>query len=153
MNYKNESDEELLNKKIIEEDEVKKKYDKKIGDIKFNRGVNFSIEYLKNNEINMIKFENLDYPKRAKNISLYYSEEYNSFNAITYDSANNESKKDFNLIKDLEKKYKLNIVVSEIEKAYSEYQEELNAINEKYENIKNQSILDSPELEIKKSEN
>ena len=51
MSY-NKSKNELTNKKISEKDKAKEKYNKKIGDIKFNRGVNFSIEYLKTDDIN-----------------------------------------------------------------------------------------------------
>ena len=126
---------------------------KKIGDIKFNRGVNFSIEYLKTDDINYIKFEDMEYKPNAKNITLYYSEEYNSFNSIVFEIDDDTKFKTTDLTKQLTKKYKLDLVVREIEMAHQEYKEELISIEKKYEDIENQSIMKEPELELKKGNN
>ena len=152
MSY-NKSKNELTNKKISEKDKAKEKYNKKIGDIKFNRGVNFSIEYLKTDDINYIKFEDMEYKPNAKNITLYYSEEYNSFNSIVFEIDDDTKFKTTDLTKQLTKKYKLDLVVREIEMAHQEYKEELISIEKKYEDIENQSIMKEPELELKKGNN
>lgn len=152
MNYKKE-EKELTNKKLAEKDKAKEEFNKKLGDIKFNRGVNFSIEYLKDDDINYIKFENMEHKPNAKNISLYYNEEYNCFNSIMFEIDDYSNFKTKDLSKELIKKYKLELAVKEIEMAHQEYKEELNNIDKKYEDIENQSITKDPELELKKVNN
>lgn len=152
MNYK-KGEKELTNKKLAEKDKAKEEFNKKLGDIKFNRGINFSIEYLKDDDINYIKFENMEHKPNAKNISLYYNEEYNCFNSIMFEIDDYSNFKTKDLSKELIKKYKLELAVKEIEMAHQEYKEELNNIDKKYEDIENQSIMKDPEFELKKVNN
>ena len=95
----------------------------------------------------------MEYKPNAKNITLYYSEEYNSFNSIVFEIDDDTKFKTTDLTKQLTKKYKLDLVVREIEMAHQEYKEELISIEKKYEDIENQSIMKEPELELKKGNN
>lgn len=146
--------EEIVNKKIAEKNLAKEKYDRKIGDIKVKRGINFSIEYLKSERINSIMFTNLEYKNKAKNITLYYNADRNSFNAVTYEVSKNatiQDLRDTTLIKKLEKEYKLQVVIEEIEKANLEYIRSLNEIDQKYMQIEREQMVSEKELEIKKN--
>lgn len=145
---------EMVNKKIAEKNLAKEKYDRKIGDIKVKRGINFSIEYLKSEKINSIMFTNLEYKNKAKKITLYYNAERNKFNAVTYEVSKNitiQDLRDTTLIKKLEKEYKLQVVIEEIEKANLEYIRSLDAIDRKYIQIEKEPLVSEKELEIKKN--
>ncbi len=146
--------EEIVNKKIAEKNLAKEKYDRKIGDIKVKRGINFSIEYLKSGKINSIVFTNLEYKNKAKKITLYYDAERNKFNAVTYEISKNatiQDLRDTTLIKRLEKEYKLQVVIEEVEKANIEYIRSLDEIDKKYMQIEREQLVTEKELEIKKN--
>lgn len=149
----NKNKDELINKKISEKDEAKIEYEKKLGDIKTKRGVHFSVNYLKDNEINSITFSNLKYKNKAKNISLYYNGEYESFNAISYELNQNttlQDTKDITLIEKLNEEYKLKIVVNEIEDANTQYKNKLLEIDKKYSNLDSQEEISNNDIELKK---
>lgn len=150
---KNKNNQELIQKKIAEKDKAKEEYDKKIGDIKTRRGVNFSVDYLKNDNINSIMFSNLTYKNKARNIMLYYSGEYQTFNAITYELNQNATSKDLNdrtFIEKIEEEYKLNLVVEEIEDANNSYRNKLLEIDKKYSEKEKEQLLSDQDIELKK---
>lgn len=151
---KDKNHDELIKKKIAEKDKAKSEYDKKIGDIKSTRGVNFSIDYLKNDNINSVMFSNLKYKNKAKNVMVYYNGEYKNFNAITYELNQNitqDDLEDTSMIKKLCDEYKLKMVVKEIEDANEEYRNNLSEIDKKYESLEKEEILSDEDIELKKS--
>lgn len=145
---------EIINKKIYEKDEAKINYEKRLGDIKTKRGIHFSIDYLKEEDINFITFSNLKYKNQTKNISVYYNNSYDKFSAITYEINQNQTlnnTKEVTLIQKLEKEYKLRIVVNEIKEAHAEYKNKLLEIDKKYSEIQEQTQISNDDLELKKS--
>lgn len=152
MSYKKNKNKEFATKKIKEKDDCKEEYNKKIGDIKVRNGINFSIDYLKDNKIDSIIFSDLEYQKKAKNISVFYNSEYNDFNAISYELYKNKTIKDINdvtLIDKITNKYKLHQVINEIEVATNNYREQLKKIDNKYKEKMKEQISNS-NIEIKK---
>lgn len=151
---KKKDNEELIKKKIAEKDNAKIEYDQKIGDIKVTRGVNFSVDYLKNENINTIVFTNLKYKNEAKNVSVFYNGERKLFNAITYEPMNNGKEignDEKGLFEKIKKEYKLKQVVDEIEKANNKYQNDLIEIDKKYQELEQVNDLSDDEVEIKKT--
>lgn len=100
-------------------------------------------------------FTNLEYKNKAKNITLYYNAERNKFNAITYEVSKNatiQDLRDTTLIKKLEKEYKLQLVIEEVEKANIEYIRTLDEIDKKYMQMEREQLVVEKELEIKKND-
>lgn len=143
-------DKEMLNKKISEEDKAKLKYKEKLELLKQHYGIEFDITYFKNNEIDKIKFYDLEYKKSVKNISLTYDKKIGKFNYIFYEYESETSLKntdDKKIISTLNKEKKLKLVIADINRLNNEYQLELKNINEKYDSKLEES---GKELEINK---
>ena len=140
----------MLNKKISEEDKAKLKYKEKLELLKQHYGIEFDITYFKNNEIDKIKFYDLEYKKSVKNISLTYDKKIGKFNYIFYEYESETSLKntdDKKIISTLNKEKKLKLVIADINRLNNEYQLELKNINEKYDSKLEES---GKELEINK---
>lgn len=145
-----EFEEENLKKKIIEKDKVKLKYKQKIELIKQHYGVEFDVYYFQNENIDKIKFTNLEYKTTAKNISLVYDNKVGKFNYIFYDYDNEQAMRNYDekkIINGLNREKKLKLVVAEVKRLNEEYQKELTEIDEKYSN---NSIQNTNELELRK---
>lgn len=145
-----EFEEENLKKKIIEKDKAKLKYKQKIELIKQHYGVEFDVYYFKNENIDKIKFTNLEYKTTAKNISLVYDNKVGKFNYIFYDYDNEQAMRNYDekkIINGLNREKKLKLVVAEVKRLNEEYQKELTEIDEKYSN---NSIQNTNELELRK---
>lgn len=148
----NQNFEENLKKKIVEKDQAKLKYKQKLELIKQHYGVDFDVYYFKNNDIDKIKFSNLDFKSVAKNISVVYDNKIGKFNYIFYDYDNEQAIRNYDdkkLIDGLNREKKLKLVVAEIKRLNENYKKELNEIDEKYRE-NNQEI--GKELEIRKNE-
>lgn len=145
-----DNDKELIKKKIIEKDKAKLKYKQKLELVKQHYGVDFNITYFENNNINKVKFSNLEFKSSAKNISLVYDNKIGKFNYIFYDYANKQSLKNYDakkLMNSLNREKKLKLVIAEIKRLNEEYKAELNKIEEKY---KEDDIEEIKELDYKK---
>lgn len=143
---------ELIAKKIEEKNQLKINYEKKLGNIKTTRGINFSIDYLKDNNINTVIFSNLLYQNKVKNIVIYYSGEHKVFNAISCELNEDVNASDLekvNLIEKLKKQYKLSLIIKEINEATEEYRNELLEIDKKYKKLEKERILSAKGLEFK----
>lgn len=145
-----DNDKELIKKKIIEKDKAKLKYKQKLELVKQHNGVDFNITYFENNNIDKVKFYNLELKSSAKNISLIYDNKIGKFNYIFYDYDNEQSLKNYDakkLMNSLNREKKLKLVIAEIKRLNEEYKAELNKIEEKY---KEDDIKEIKELDYKK---
>ncbi len=145
-----DNDKELIKKKIIEKDKAKLKYKQKLELLKQHYGVDFDITYFENNNIDKVKFYNLEFKSSAKNISLIYDNKIGKFNYIFYDYDNEQSLKNYDakkLMNSLNREKKLKLVIAEIKRLNEEYKAELNKIEEKY---KEDDIKEIKELDYKK---
>ena len=145
-----DNDKELIKKKIIEKDKAKLKYKQKLELVKQHYGVDFNITYFENNNIDKVKFYNLELKSSAKNISLIYDNKIGKFNYIFYDYDNEQSLKNYDakkLMNSLNREKKLKLVIAEIKRLNEEYKAELNKIEEKY---KEDDIKEIKELDYKK---
>ena len=145
-----DNDKKLIKKKIIEKDKAKLKYKQKLELLKQHYGVDFDITYFENNNIDKVKFYNLEFKSSAKNISLIYDNKIGKFNYIFYDYDNEQSLKNYDakkLMNSLNREKKLKLVIAEIKRLNEEYKAELNKIEEKY---KEDDIKEIKELDYKK---
>ena len=141
-----------LNKKIVEKDEAKLKYKQKLELVKQHYGVEFDVYYFKNENIDKIKFINLEFKNVAKNISLVYDNKLEKFNYIFYDYDNEQMIRNYDekrLISGLNREKKLKLVVAEVKRLNEEYQKELTEIDEKYSIKEHENVN---ELELRKKE-
>ena len=147
-----EIEEENLKKKIIEKDKAKLKYKQKLELIKQHYGVEFDVYYFDNENIDKIKFSNLEFKTSAKNVSLVYDNKIGKFNYIFYDYDSEQAIRNYDekkIISGLNREKKLKLVIAEVKRLNEEYQIELAEIDEKF-NENNQEIGD--ELEYRKKE-
>lgn len=149
-----ELDEENLKKKIIEKDKAKLKYKQKLELVKQHYGVEFDVYYFKNENIDKIKFSNLEFKTSAKNVSLIYDNKIGKFNYIFYDYDSEQAIRNYDekkIISGLNREKKLKLVIAEVKRVNEEYKKELLEIEERYdENI--EEISDELEY-IRKEEN
>ncbi len=130
-------DNNLIKKKISEKNKAKKKYLEKLELLKQSYGVEFKIDSFKNDDINKIRFYNMNYQKSIKNVSMVYDNKYGKFNYLSYDySVERDSKtlSNHKIIEDLNREKKLKLLVDEILKFNIEYKQELMEIDNKYSN-------------------
>lgn len=130
-------DNDLIKKKISEKNKAKKKYLEKLELLKQSYGVEFKIDSFKNDDINKIRFYNMNYQKSIKNVSMVYDNKYGKFNYLSYDySVERDSKtlSNHKIIEDLNREKKLKLLVDEILKFNIEYKQELMEIDNKYSN-------------------
>ena len=117
-----------LKKKIVEKDKAKLKYKQSLELIKQHYGVEFDVYYFKNENIDKIKFSNLEFKTSAKNITMVYDNKIGKFNYIFYDYDNETSMKnltDKKIIDGLNREKKLKLVVAEVKRLNEEYRKEL----------------------------
>lgn len=141
-----------LKKKIVEKDKAKLKYKQSLELIKQHYGVEFDVYYFKNENIDKIKFSNLEFKTSAKNITMVYDNKIGKFNYIFYDYDNETSMKnltDKKIIDGLNREKKLKLVVAEVKRLNEEYRKELTEIDEKYKNDDKEIVN---ELEYRKRE-
>ena len=141
-----------LKKKIVEKDKAKLKYKQSLELIKQHYGVEFDVYYFKNENIDKIKFSNLEFKTSAKNITIVYDNKIGKFNYIFYDYDNETSMKnltDKKIIDGLNREKKLKLVVAEVKRLNEEYRKELTEIDEKYKNDDKEIVN---ELEYRKRE-
>lgn len=149
-------DNEELTKMIVQEkDKIELQYKQKINNIKKYYGVEFDVSHFKNGSIKDIRFANLKYRKNYNKISIIYDYKTDRVGLITYEfSDSNEVRKANHklLLKDLDKEYKLHLIISEVRKVNREYVEEINEL----ENTLRESLIDENNiqktLEIRKQE-
>lgn len=147
-----ELEEENLKKKIIEKDKAKLKYKQKLELIKQHYGVEFDVYYFDNENIDKIKFSNLEFKTSAKNVSLVYDNKIGKFNYIFYDYDSEQAIRNYDekkIINGLNREKKLKLVIAEVKRLNEEYKKELLEIEEKYKE-NTEEIGD--ELEYRKKE-
>lgn len=146
-------DSELVKKKISEKNKAKKKYLEKIELLKQAYGVEFKVDNFKNNNLDKIKFYNLNYKKSIKNISLIYDAKINNFNYISYDYELEKDVKDltnYKLIEELNNSNKLKLLIDEIIKYNNEYKLELEEIDKKYNTYSDEPKVKEIEIQEKR---
>lgn len=147
-----EIEEENLKKKIIEKEKAKLKYKQKLELVKQHYGVEFDVYYFKNENIDKIKFSNLEFKTSAKNVSLVYDNKIGKFNYIFYDYDSEQAIRNYDekkIINGLNREKKLKLVIAEVKRLNEEYKKELLEIEEKYK--KNTEEI-GDELEYRKKE-
>ena len=145
-------EEENLKKKIIEKDKAKLRYKQKLELIKQHYGIEFDVYYFKNENIDKIKFSNLEFKTSAKNITMVYDNKIGKFNYISYDYDNEQSIKNYDekkIISALNREKNLKLVVAEVKRLNEEYQKELVEIDEKFKEKNEETIT---ELEYRKKD-
>ncbi len=148
-------DNDSIKKKISEKNKAKKKYLEKLELLKQSYGVEFKVDSFKNNDINKIRFYNMNYQKSIKNVSIVYDNKYGKFNYLSYDySVERDSKtlSNHKITEDLNREKKLKLLVDEILKLNIEYKQELLEIDNKYNNSNLIIEEKGKELEFDKKE-
>lgn len=149
-------DNERLLKLVIEEkDNVKLRYKQKLNAIKQHYGVEFDVEHYHNENVKSIKFTNLKYKNGFDNLSVIYNAITKKIDYIDYDFTESRIIKNTNhrkFISSLEKDYKLKLIVSEIDRANSEYLKEINEIDISYQNAKDSLVANDKVLQINRKE-
>ncbi|MGN0973923.1 MAG: hypothetical protein ACI4OT_04205 [Bacilli bacterium] len=143
---------EIIKKKIAEKDRAKLKYKQKLELVKQHYGVEFDVYYSKEDNIDKIKFSNLEFKNSAKNISIVYDNKIGKFNYIFYDYDSEQAIRNYDekkIMNGLNREKKLKLVVAEIKRLNEEYKKELLEIDEKYK--ENNQEFDN-ELEYRKKE-
>ncbi len=143
---------EIIKEKIVEKDKAKLKYKQKLELVKQHYGVEFDVYYFKNENIDKIKFTNLEFKTSAKNVSLVYDNKIGKFNYIFYDYDSEQAIRNYDekkIISGLNREKKLKLVIAEVKRLNEEYQKELVEIDEKFSE-NNQEI--ATELEYRKKE-
>lgn len=146
-------DKELTKKKISEKNKAKKKYLEKLELLKQSYGIEFKVENFKNNDVNKIKFYNINYRKSIKNVSIIYDNKIGKFNYLSYDYDLERDIKgltDSKVIEDLNEEKKLKLIVNEVIRINNEYQIELTEIDAKYNNYNEMIEENDKELEMTK---
>lgn len=142
---KNIMDIEKTKEKISEKDKLKNEYNLKLDSIKQHYGVEFTIYYFNDNNINKIRFYNLEYKETLKNINMVYDNKNRNINFIFYDYEKESDVKQLNeknVINSISKNKQLKIVIEEIKRLNNEYRIGLEQIENKYKRI------DSKELQL-----
>ncbi len=148
------NNQELIKRKIADKDKIKLEYKQKLNLIKQHYGVEFDVEHFDNNEIENIKFINLNYKNGYDNVCVNYNPNSKKISYIDYDFTDTRLVKNLKHKKfadDLERKYKLNLMVAEINRANNEYVEKTNEIDKYYDEIANNLNDNSKQLEINKN--
>lgn len=151
----NVNNEELTKLIIAEKDKITLKYKQKLNNIKQHYGVEFDVEHSKNNDIKNITFVNLKYKNLFTNVTVVYNGSSGKFDYVDYDLIETRSFKNLNhkrLIPNLDKEYKLKLVVAEVDRLNSEYTRELNEIDETLKNTPNLNKSMEKSLMIEKTE-
>lgn len=149
-----ELEEENLRKKIVEKDKARLKYKRRLELVKQHYGVEFDVYYFKNENIDKIKFYNLEFKTSAKNVSLVYDNKIGKFNYIFYDYDCEQDIRNYDekkIIDGLNREKKIKLVIAEVKRLNEEYRKKLVEIDEKF-NENNQEIVTEIEYR-KKGEN
>ena len=136
---------EKTKEKISEKDKLKNEYNLKLDSIKQHYGVEFTIYYFNDNNINKIRFYNLEYKETLKNINMVYDNKNRNIYFIFYDYEKESDVKQLNeknVINSISKNKQLKIVIEEIKRLNNEYRIGLEQIENKYKRI------DSKELQL-----
>lgn len=150
-----ENKKELIKEKIKEQDKAKLKYKQKIELVKQHYGIEFDVEHFKDENIETIKFVNLEYKNVLRNIVVIYDNSLQKFNYVSYDYDNESTLKNLNnkkILTGVSKENKLKLVVGEMRRLNEEYQTELKIINDKYSSMLNNNIESENELQLKKKD-
>lgn len=151
----NINSEELIKKKIADKDKAKLKYKQKLNSIKQHYGIEFDVEHLKNNEVENIRFINLKYKTGFNNVCVNYNPSNKKVSYVDYEFADTrivKNTKHKKLAATLEKDYKLNLIVGEIERANNDYVRELEEIDNYYVELEKSDSEKIKELDITKKD-
>lgn len=146
-------DKELTKKKVSEKNKAKKKYLEKLELLKQSYGIEFKVDNFKNNDVNKIKFYNMNYRKSIKNVSIIYDNKVCKFNYLSYDydlERDIKGLNDYKVIEELNEEKKLKLIVDEIIRINNEYKIELIEIDSKYSNYNEMIEENYRELEMTK---
>lgn len=151
----NINSEELIKKKIADKDKAKLKYKQRLNSIKQHYGIEFDVEHLKNNEVENIRFVNLKYKNGFENVCVNYNPNSKKISYIDYEFTDTrivKNTKHKKLAATLEKDYKLNLIVGEIERANNDYVMELEEIDNYYVELEKSNSEKIKELDITKKD-
>lgn len=146
---------ELTKLIINEKDKVKLKYKQKLNNIKQHYGVEFDVEHLKNDSVKSINFINLNYKNGFNNLCVTYDNLSKKMDYISYeftDSRVVKNTKHKKIVPYLEKEYKLNLIVAEVNRLNEEYLREINEIDNTYKNTPINNAESGRILQVNKNE-
>lgn len=127
--------EELKKDKNPKQDKIKEEYSEKIKLLKDLYGIEFEIDYLKNNVIDKIKFLNINYRDLANNVKIVYDNNIKKINFISY-NCNQISKSGHKMIRELCNEIGLKLLIEDILEINREYQEDLKINSSQFDNSK-----------------
>ncbi len=140
------TNEEITKMIMAEKDKVTLRYKQKLNNLKQQFGVEFDVDHFGNDRIKSITFVNLKYKNLFINGTVTYDKTNGKFDYIDYDLLETRSFKNLNhkrLISNLDKDYKLKLIVTEVERINNEYLRELNEIDNTLKNApKNSNNLE-----------
>lgn len=141
--------EKNIKEKIKKQDKLKLDFKRKLEDIKVKYGIEFDITLLNNNNIDQIKFYNLEYKNKARDMSVIYYNESNYYGAYVYTVNKESTMKDESYIVKrnyLNKKYKLDLAINEIRQANEMYRNKLLELEQSYKEISSNNLEIEKEL-------
>lgn len=110
---------------------------------------------MKNNEVENIRFVNLKYKNGFENVCVNYNPNSKKISYIDYEFTDTrivKNTKHKKLAATLEKDYKLNLIVGEIERANNDYVRELEEIDNYYVELEKNNSEKIKELDITKKD-
>lgn len=132
-----------LKEKIKKQDNLKLEFKRSLENIKQKYGIEFDIELLDTNNIDKIKFYNLKYKNKARNVSLIYYNEYNYYGAYIYTINNNSSMKNESYLTKrnyFNKQYKLESIINEIKQANEIYKSKMLELETEIQELSSNSL-------------
>ena len=149
------NNDEMIKSMIAEKDKVKLKYKQKLNNIKQHYGIEFDIDNVNVSSIKNIRFRNLSYKNSLHDITLDYNNITKSFTHILYHYSDsrivrtNDPKK---MLSSLEKEYKLQVIIAEINHANEEYLREMNGIDLAYGRFEEDQLMLEKTMQLNKNE-
>lgn len=131
----------LLKMITIEKEKIKAVYNQRLYDIKKHHGIEFEVEYFEDEKIKKVTFSNLKYRNGYNNLLVSYNGITQNIDYLDYDYNDSRIIKNSNhrkLISSLEKELKL--VITEIERANTDYIKEIEKIDFTYQNTNQDRI-------------
>lgn len=126
-----------VNKITKEKEKIKQKYTEKIKDIKEHYGIDFDIQYLKDDNIDNISFMNLKYKNGFENLLIIYEYSLGKIVYMKYNFTDTRVIRNINrrrMLTLLIKENKINFVIAEIKRAFDDFKQEVLELNLYIEN-------------------
>lgn len=148
--------EKMIKLIIAEKDKIKLRYKQKLNDIKQHYGIEFDIEHLTNDDIKSITFYNLKYKNTLENLSITYNNSTKKIDYIRYEFSDSKSVKSLDhkkIVFQLDKEYKLRLLIAEINRVNEAYKKEIECIEDEYKKSQNNDKVIEKLYQVNRNEN